>query len=264
MNLYDLNATDLIYFFGGLARISCILFVVPIFSHPAIPNLVKILTAFAISVVIFPLAYSQLAPSGRIDPDSLTQISLFAVKECLVGFTLGFIAKLIFDSMAIAFNFISLQMGFMFSSFYDPMLEAQSPTLAQFFGVLTTLFFIGFDGHHLIVKAIAESFAVVPLGRGEINRETAAYMLDTGARMFVIGVQLAAPVATILFVMNIAFGIVSRAVPQINVILVSFTVNILVGIVALALFMPMLGISIGGVSQEMFARFYGILRHLHG
>jgi len=264
VNVYDLNATDLIYFFGALCRVSCILAVVPVFSHAAIPSLVKVLTGFALAVVIFPGAYAHIGPAGRIDADSLTQVALLTVKECLVGLTLGFVSKLIFDSMAIAFNFISMQMGFMFSAFYDPTLEAQSPTLAQFVTVLATLLFVSLDGHHMIVRAISESFSVVPLGKGEITKAAATYMLDAGAQMFVIGIRLAAPVAVIMFVMNIAFGIVSRAVPQINVIMVSFTVNILVGFIAISLFLPMLGYNLTSVSQEMFLRFYGVLRHLHG
>lgn len=264
MNIYDLNPANLLYFFGSLVRISCIMVAVPIFSHAAIPGLVKILIAFAVSLVIFPLAYSHVNASTMIDTDSLSQITLMTIKEALVGFTLGFIAKLIFDSMGFAFTFTGMQMGFMFSSLYDHTMEAQTPTVSQFIGVLATLLFVSLDGHHMIIKAISESFAVVPLGQGTITKAAASYMLDTGTQMFLIGLRLAAPVAVVIFIMNIAFGIIARAVPQINVIIVSFTVNILVGFTVLILFMPILDGNITSVTTEMFTRFYGILRFLHG
>jgi flagellar biosynthetic protein FliR len=212
-------------------------------------------------MVLYPIAKEA---SGLFDPDSLTQIIMLAVKEAAVGLTLGFVAKTIFDSIAFAFTFAAMQMGFMFSSFYDPMLETQSPTISQLMMILASLLFLVFDGHHLMIKALADSFITVPLGQGQITKELSSYVIETGSQMFVIGLKLSAPIVAVLFVVNMAFGVVAKAVPQINVIMVSFTVNILVGIIVLGLCMPFFGTSIAGVTQEMITRFYGALGHFNG
>jgi flagellar biosynthetic protein FliR len=130
--------------------------------------------------------------------------------------------------------------------------------------ILASLLFLVFDGHHLMIKALADSFITVPLGQGQITKELSSYVIETGSQMFVIGLKLSAPIVAVLFVVNMAFGVVAKAVPQINVIMVSFTVNILVGIIVLGLCMPFFGTSIAGVTQEMITRFYGALGHFNG
>lgn len=262
MNLFNLDLSSLVLFFGGLVRISAALVAAPIFSHPAIPHLVKILVAFSLTLAIFPTAH--LNAGAAIDPNSLSDVIILTLKESLVGFTLGFTARIIFDSLTFAFVFVGMQMGFAFSVYYDPSSDSNTPTVSQFMMILMTLVFFAFDGHHLIIRALADSFSAVPLGNGVINNLAATYILETGSQIFLIGLRLAAPVAVVIFVVNLAFGVVARSVPQINVIIVSFTVNILVGLVVLSIMLPMLGMSMSTVAGEMFTRLQGVMRVLNG
>lgn len=262
MNLFHLKLDDLVLFFGGLVRVSAILLSAPIFSHTAIPGLVKILTAFAISLALFPAA--KLGGGVAIDPNDLSALFLFTVKETIVGLTIGFTAKLIFESLTFAFSFMGMQMGFAFAAYYDPSTESSTPTVAQFSVIIMTLLLLAFDGHHLIIRGIADSFQIVPLGLGSLTQVAASYLMDTGSQMFLIGLRLAAPVAIVIFVINVVFGVIAKSVPQINVIVVSFTINILVGLVVLGLMLPIFGVSMVGVIEEMMARVLGVMGYLNG
>ena len=108
-----------------------------------------------------------------------------------------------------------------FLRWYDPNAQVQAQIISNFVMTVSTLVFIVLDGHHLILRAILDTFTIVPLGMGTVTKEVAAYAMETGGRLFWIAVRVAAPIAATMFLMNIGFGVISRAVPQINVLLIS-------------------------------------------
>ncbi len=262
MNIYDFDYAHFILFFGAFVRISAFMLVLPIFSNNAIPSLVKILLSFSLLVILFPSIQIGFA-NGVPRMDSLGDIFVLVAKELFVGLTVGFLAKLIFESIAFGFSYLGLQMGFGFSSLYDPNTEANTPVVSKFLMVIVSLLFITFDGHYMIILSISETFNVVPLGKVFIQKDIFSYVIETGSQLFLIAVKLGAPMALIIFLMNITFGVIARAVPQINVLILSFTINILVGFLVLIVMIPSLGTNVETIMGEMFMRVLGALRYLH-
>ena len=115
-----------------------------------------------------------------------------------------------------------------------------------------------------MINAIADTFEVLPLGMAVFGKSTSLYVMDVASSIFVTAVKIAAPIAVVIFLMNLAFGLIARAIPQINILIVSFTVNILVGLFTLFLVMPQLGGNIELVFQSMISHMTGVLVHLDG
>ncbi len=264
MNIYGLDITETLLFFCGLVRVSAILVVFPIFSSNVVPPLVRILFAFCLSTALFPAIKSTSGVTASEYLNSNLLLVALVMKEALVGVIVGFMAKVIFESISFGFAYMSMQMGFGFSNLYDPNIETSSPVVSNFVMVIVSLLFIAVDGHHLMINAIAETFTVLPLGVASFTKQLSLYVLDVGASVFVIAVRIAAPIAVVIFSINVGFGLIARAIPQVNVLLVSFTVNILVGILVLFLVMPQLGTSVGYFFQLMFEKMNGVLVHLNG
>ena len=124
------------------------------------------------------------------------------------------------------------------------------------------LLFLSLNGHHVFLKALVQSYEVVPIGGLKVSRSLIGYVLETSAQVFLIAAKLSAPMALMIFLINCAFGIVAKAVPQINVFVVSFTVNILAGFVVLSLSLPVFGTNMGTVFQLMSQRLEGLLKFL--
>lgn len=264
MSVYGLNISETLLFFCGLVRVSAILVVFPIFSSNVVPPLVRILFAFCLSTALFPAIKSTSGIAATEYLNSNLLIAALVIKEALVGIVVGFMAKIIFESISFGFAYMGMQMGFGFSNLYDPNTEVASPVVSNFVMVIVSLLFIAMDGHHLMINAIAETFTVLPLGVATFTKKLSLYVFDVGTSVFIIAVRIAAPIAVVIFLMNLGFGLIARAIPQINVLLVSFTVNILVGILVLFLVMPQLGGHVDGFFQVMFQKMSGVLVYLDG
>jgi flagellar biosynthetic protein FliR len=251
--LYGFGETEILHFFASLARVSCLLFLLPIFGDQHVPAPVRIFLAFTVNLIVYPLT---LAGAGSVAAAAQSDmgIALLAIKEATVGLVIGFTARLFFDGMTFAFGHIGTQMGFNMASVYDQHSETSVPVISQLIFTLAILVFLAADGHHLFLKALVHSFEVIPVGGLVVTKAIAAYVLETSTQVFWIAVKLSAPMALMIFLVNCAFGIISKAVPQINVLVVSFTVNILAGFAVILLTLPVFGTSVGEVVNLMMDR----------
>lgn len=233
--------TQLVVFFGSLVRVSSMFVAMPFFSHRSIPPMVKILLSFGLTIAFFPMVLELnkdnsfgyvLAGWGNL--------FLFIGKEVLLGLIVGFIAKIIFESILFAFEYMGLQMGFGFASTFDPSTNSNSSVISQLIFILAFLLFLAVDGHQILIRSIMDTFTAVPLGLVVIQKFLVSYAVEVVREVFVIAVKLAAPVAVVAFITNVAFGVIARAVPQVNVLVISFTVNILIGLIVIGLLLPVL------------------------
>jgi flagellar biosynthesis protein FliR len=215
-----------------------------------------------LSLIMFPFIESQSAALPRDVFNSTIGIFVIVFKEAMVGFVMGFVAKMFFEALSFAFTYIGMQMGFAMASAYDHHTEANTPIVGQFIMILATLLFLAFDGHHMLIRGMMESFHVVPVGTAAISKQMILYIMETGGQVFWIAVKLSAPMALVIFLINVGFGIIAKAVPQINVLVVSFTVNILAGFCVIVLTLPVLGVNVNEVFQIMFFRMFEVLKYM--
>lgn len=259
---YGFTEAEIIPFFASLCRVAGLFLIIPIFGDATIPPLVKIFLSFTVNVALFPIAAARgLTHAGSMASTDIEIIAL-VLKEGAVGFALGFIGKLFFEGLSFAFGHVGNQMGFNMASAYDHHSEVNTPVISQMIMIFATLLFLAANGHHIFLQALVRSYEVIPIGGFVFHKQVAAYVLETGSQVFLIAAQLSAPMAMMIFLINCAFGIVAKAVPQINVFVVSFTVNILAGFLVLGLSLPFFSVNVGDVFQLMADRLIHAMQYL--
>lgn len=262
MGIYDFNDTQILLFFASFVRVSFLFMLLPIFGDNTIPVMVRLFLGFTVNLIVFPVALASGSQMVTTLGTSDMGILMLTFKEAAVGLVMGFTAKLFFEGLNFAFGYMGMQMGFNMASVYDHHTEANTPVIAQLIMILATLLFLAMDGHQLFIKALVHSYSVIPVGEVVFSKSMATYVLQTGESVFWLAVKLSAPMALVIFLVNCAFGIISKAVPQINVLVVSFTVNILVGFLVISLTMPVFGTNMGEVFQLMMERMVNVMKYL--
>lgn len=206
----------------------------PILSQRSVPVRLRV----AVSLVVAALVAPSIPPAAALDIAS--PVGWLAVAgEALVGFAIGFVARVVLASVEVAGETIGLQMGLSFAGFFDPD-SGQVNGVSRLLNTLSLWAFVAINGPVLLVAAVVHSFDVVPpatmLGDW-IGRMQPAPL---GAGVFELGVMIALPFMALLLFVNLGLGIVSRIAPQLNIFAIGFPVTIGAGLVLLALAMPLM------------------------
>jgi flagellar biosynthetic protein FliR len=221
------------------ARIAVIFAVIPFFSAQVVPRKVTALIAFFLSLVLMPVVPPVQV---RMTDLNLLSIAFILLHEMLIGMCIGLSVDVIFAGIQIAGELIGFQIGFSIANVVDPMSGITSPILSNVLYITAMLLFLSIGGHHMLIRALVESFQVIPIGDAMVQRKFLMNVIEYSGQMFVIGVKVAAPVIGITLLVNIAFAVISRALPQMNVFIMSFPLIITVGLAFTALtlqFLPM-------------------------
>ncbi|MDF1506573.1 flagellar biosynthetic protein FliR [Robertmurraya sp. DFI.2.37] len=235
-------------------RVTSFFLMMPLFSYRTIPARHKIGLGFFLAWIMF---YTVEAPLFEINGAYF----LLIMKEALVGILVGFIAYLILSAIQIAGGFIDFQMGFAIANVIDPQTGAQSPLTGQYFYIITLLFLLSVNGHHLLIDGVYYSYQFIPLDQAWIpfgDENMVEYVVKSFSSMFMIALQMALPVVGSLFLVDVALGIVARTVPQLNVFVVGLPLKI--GVSFIVIFAVM-AIMMGVVSQ-LFELMLGTMRGL--
>ncbi len=213
-----------------LLRCTALVFAAPIFGHHAVPTLVKFGLGAALTVAMV----KGIAPA----PDAVPLV-LAAPLEVVIGLSLGFVLSLGFQAVELAGRLISIQTGLSLGNVYNPLQEDQSTALDPFFSIMAGLLFLAMGLHLAIVKVLARSFEVYPLGGGwPIDLPLTA--AQTTALALELGVRVALPLALVLLLAELAVALLSRAIPQINVFMFGIPIKMVIGFALLAVAMPTL------------------------
>jgi flagellar biosynthetic protein FliR len=207
-----------------LFRVASMLMVMPVFGTTLIPRRVRLYFAVAITVCIAP----SLPPMPAVSPLDLSGLMLIA-EQILVGAVLGFSLQLFFQAFAVAGQIVAIQMGMGFASMVDPANGVSVAVIGQFFTMLVTLLFLSMNGHLVVFEVLTESFTTLPVGSGLM---TAHYWELAGKLGWVLGAALllVLPAVTALLVVNIAFGVMTRAAPQLNIFSIGFPLTLVLGL----------------------------------
>jgi flagellar biosynthesis protein FliR len=201
-------------------RVSAWLVVAPPFNSRAIPTLVKVAVAVAIALPIGPRLVDQ-APSPEVFP-----VLLAALFQVVVGLTLGFLAQLLFSAVQAAGELIDLASGFTLATLYDPLSNVSSSMFGRINQLIAVTLLFATNGHLFLLRGFMASYEVFPLHPTSIGTLTQTVVAHVGT-FFTSALQIAAPVVVVLFLAELALGLVSRAVPSLNVFAMSFPVKIL-------------------------------------
>lgn len=204
-------------YFLPLTRIGGLFMVMPVIGTRIVPARVRILLALCVTVVVLPLL-----PSFNPSPVLSIQTLIHVVQELLIGIALGFSFQVVFQVFILAGQFVAMKMGLGFASMNDPTNGVQTTVLSQFYLVLVTLTFISVQGHLILLEFLINSFYTLPPTQAIFSAAKAYQVANLGGWLFSAALIIALPVLTSLLVINIAFGVMSRAAPQLNIFAVGF------------------------------------------
>ncbi len=219
----QIPADTLVVLLLATMRMASFFAVAPPFSSRAVPARIKASLAFALALCLLPSLSGQ-APS--LDLGSLLGAGLFQVA---VGLTMGFVVHLAVSVVQAAGELIDLASGFTLASLYDPLSNVSSSMFGRIQQLLAVTLLFAANGHLLLVRGLLTTFQTVPLrpfALGDLGRLVTH---DLG-RFLTSALQIAAPVLVVLFLAELALGLVSRAVPTLNIFAMSFPVKILLAI----------------------------------
>lgn len=208
-----------------LFRVTAVLMSMPVFGTTLVPTRIRLYFALAITVVIAP----GLPPMPPVNALDLSALMLVA-EQILIGALMGFSLQLFFQSFVVAGQIISIQMGMAFASMVDPTNGVNSAVIGQFLTMLVTLLFLAMNGHLVVFEVLTESFTTLPVGSAMLVN----HFWDIAGKLgWVLGAAmvLVLPAITALLVVNIAFGIMTRAAPQLNIFSIGFPLTLVLGLV---------------------------------
>ncbi|MDQ0299147.1 flagellar biosynthetic protein FliR [Salibacterium salarium] len=243
-----------------LIRVLAFFTSMPLFSYRNIPTQFKVgLGAFFAFIIVFTID----APTLEIDSTYI----LLIFKEMLVGLSIGLLAGIMIYAVQVAGMFLDIALGFLVANVIDPQTGAQSPLMGGFLYMFTLLFLLAVDGHHLIMDGIYYSYEFIPLEQLTLpfGEEAIAYhVLRAFSTMFTIAFQMAFPVVGCLFLADLALGMMSRAVPQMNVFVVGLPLKLFVGLPLLAVTLPGFFMAVDHLFDEMFDAMRTLMEMLGG
>jgi flagellar biosynthetic protein FliR len=226
----------LINWLFGFVRVSALLTVMPLFSALAVPVPLRVALAALTALLIAPL----LPPMAALPADFFGWIRAFFV-EASVGVLLGFICRLVFYAAELGGGIIANEMGLTMSTSFNPMGPNSTPIPGLILFWMATLIFLGLDLHHWVLAAFQQSYTLVPIGGASLPPELFRDVMGQSSRIFVIALQIAAPLMAVSFLLTMVFAVLGRAVPQMNVFQESFTVRTLVGLLSFGLTCTLMG-----------------------
>lgn len=220
-------------YYWPFIRFSALFLAAPVFSGASVPVRARVMLAVMITAVI--------APSIPIPPpvDIVSGEGLaLAAQQVVIGLAMGFIMQMVFAAAVIAGQSIAMAMGLGFAMSVDPQNGVQVPVLSQLYVILATLLFLAMDGHLLLIQILANSFTLLPVGLSALRDNFALDVVLWASQMFLGALIVALPALTALLLINLAFGVITRAAPQLNIFAVGFPVTILAGFFFIFLTMP--------------------------
>ena len=222
---FDLPTTQLIAIFLGSARAGAWLMLCPPFNSRLIPAQAKVLLSIGIALPMVPF----LTPAV---PSLETSAIIFAtLMQVFVGAALGFVTYLLYAAVQAAGDLIDVFGGFTLASAYDPLSQNQSSIFGRFYNLVAATLLFATDGHQLVLRGFMQSYETLPLD-ASFSLETFNNLLVRGVgEMFVSALQIAGPLIAVLFLTDVAFGLLNRVAPALNAFQLGFPAKIMLVLV---------------------------------
>lgn len=216
------------------ARLSGLMMLAPFWSMVSVPRTVKGAIVVVLAAILVP------ASAKPAFPDRILSIPLPLMMEFTLGLGIGLAAAIITHALMMASEVVALQTGLSLGQVLTPNVESGGPAIGQLYGFLGLAVFVALGGPVMLLQALSRSIVQIPPGSAIPFADGPLAVLSATGSVFSYAVQIAAPVMTALTLTNIAMAILSRAVPQLNAMAMSFAVTLGVGLVILGLSLPVL------------------------
>ncbi len=240
--------------FWPFVRIGSCFMVAPVFSAVTVPARVRIVLAGAVALLVAPLIEIP-----RVAPLSAAGL-LITAQQVIIGAALGFCLRILFDAVSLGGSLLANSMGLSLAFNLDPLHGAATPALGQLYSVLVTMLFLVLNGHLVLIRTLVEGFRTLPIGTGGLGPYGFWSVVLWGQQLFSGALAVALPGVTALLIANLAFGVVSRAAPTLNLFAVGLPVSLVLGLLAVIAGLPALESGFIRLLADALA----FLRHLSG
>jgi flagellar biosynthetic protein FliR len=240
--------------FFPFVRIGACLMVAPLFGARFVPARLRLVLAVALTALVVPLL-----PAPTIAPFSGAGFVVVA-QQLLIGVAMGFALQVVFDALGLAGQLLANSMGLSFAFNVDPLRGSSTAALGQLYIILATLTFLALGGHLALIELLVASLHTLPVGTAGLGSEGLWALVNWGGTLFSGAIMIALPGVTALMIVNLAFGVVSRAAPSLNLFAVGFPISLVVGLLVV---LAGIGPLQEGVAQ-LLAQGFGFLRDLVG
>jgi flagellar biosynthetic protein FliR len=231
--MFTLSSADLdtmlALFFFPFVRILAWLSFDPLLGNKAVPTRVRVALAMVLAMVVTPMLPVE-TPLRLASGDGV----LILLQQIAIGAALGFALRIVFTAVEYAGQLMGLQMGLSFATLFDPVNGAQTQVVAQLLVLSTALILFAFNGHHLVIIALVQSFQDIPIG-ATLSVDGFSMLAHWGAVLFEVGLHISLPVTAALLATNLTIGMMSRASPQLNIFAIGFPLTLGVGFLVLYL-----------------------------
>lgn len=242
-------------FIYPLARILSVIATAPFWGSTAIPRRIRLLLGVAVAVGLAP----ALPPMPAVSPASGPGIWIL-VQQMLIGLGMGLAMRVVYSAVDVAGEFIGLQMGLGFATFYDPLNSSQTPVITEFMDLLALLLFLSINGHLIYVATLAQSFTAIPVSATPLGTGSWLNLVELGSKMFAAGLLLALPVVVALIIANLAMAVLTRAAPQLNIMSIGFPITLVGGFLALAMSLNYLATPLQAIFEQGLSAMLGFAK----
>ncbi len=234
--IYKFSESEILFFSLVLMRMSAFVVAWPVFGVETVSPQIKTLFALVLTLVVFPTIPLSQAQAAAIQSSMI----LLVAREVFIGVAMGFLARLFFFAFRIAGEMMSQAMGLSSASMFNPTLGGQSTTIEQFYVTLASMFYLAVNGHHYLIRGLVESFQFLPAAVPTLNTSQFGGVGLMVQEIIELGLRFSAPVVISILVINLVLGVIGKTVPQLNVLVTSFPINILAGFALMIVTLPML------------------------
>lgn len=238
-------AIDIQYFLLILIRVASFIWISPGFSFRGMPQVAKAVLSAGLAMAVYGSATIPL------DPLTTGMFMFTILKEILVGVAIGYITQLFFSGFEMAGNFVDFQVGFSMAMQYDPVLGVNTSYYGQVYYWISMVIFFVANVHHHVIRTLIRSFELVPITQFEFPYLGTEGIVQIFVYVFEIALNLAFPLIIVALLAEIVLALLSRTVPQINVLILGMPLKILLSIIFFFFFLPLLFKNIGDVFPEM-------------
>jgi flagellar biosynthetic protein FliR len=219
-----LSMTEVTRFVIVLFRVGGIMAFAPLFSARSVPMQVR-----AAMTLVATLALCPALPLSSVPSVDLAAILGLVMTEILFGVVLGLATSFLFAAMQFAGQIISFQLGFSIANLIDPQSEVETSVFSFLQYYIGLLFFLLINGHHWFFTAVGDSFRYLPVGGVRLEGAVVTELIRLSGQMVVFGIQMAGPVLAVTVITDVVLGVIGRAAPQVNILIVGMPFKVLAG-----------------------------------
>jgi len=258
MDTIYLSTREVLRFMVVFARVGGIMVFAPVFSARSVPAQIKIIFALVCSIAMMPAAAVMQIP----EEPGIYAILDCAFGEILIGMVLGFVASMIFAAMQFAGQLISFNLGFAIINLIDPQSDVEVSVFGLLENYLGLIFFLLINGHHWFFLAVSDSFRYLPVQGVHLTGPSIQEIVRLSSQVLTAGVQIAAPVLAVTIICDVILGIIGRAAPQIQILIVGMPLKTLVGFTCLSIsfyFLPQL---LGRLFIQLYRSLFALMHSM--